>query len=394
MIIILSIKGENFSTNKISWETYSQYFKTHTRQITAKVELLRRQDEVVCASITGDILNEGGNLTVIKQNGCRRSVEFTLVNVKNEYTPKCDSKIWIRERVQIYFGFIINDVKYWIPQGIFVLDNPIAVSEISKKTVSIRALDKFSLLDGTLGGELSNNLVFPAGSNVYQIVKTILNLAGDPAPFLFDNINTNIVTTYAIEKTMGDKLGDILLELADMLACNVFYDGFGMLRFQPDANKRYNASMYDFGTNNDTNYFGASQEFKFSDVFNSVLVIGDNSNGNVCSYKAINNNIRSDLSVNALGFERCKVITDTNISTTDQAKARAEYELKKLITLQSSLKLTCGPMYHLDIDDVISLTDKSLDLNQERFIIQGIQIPFGIGNMTIDAAKIIELEDL
>jgi hypothetical protein len=373
-------------------QNYYKLLERNIRKPIVKIELLTR-DERVVDSFTANIVSTGGNVTIIKQNGCRRSIQFTLINVDGKYIPKDEGRIWVRKKVVVYLGFNIDDQMYWISQGVFVLDNPVATSATSSKTVEIKALDKFSLLDGTLGGELSENYILPAGSNVYQAIRSLLSLADDPASSCI-TLEPNVITTYAIEKMAGDKLGDILLELASMLSYNVFYDRHGMLRFQPEHNENYNPIVQNFNTTRCFNYLGASQEYKFSELYNAVLIIGDNIGGSMVSYKAVNNNIQSDMCVNHLGFERCKVITDTNISTVEQARDRALYELKRITYLQSSIKLSSMPMYHLDVDEVIELSDPALELEEAKFLIMGMQIPFGTdGTMNIDAAQILPIEE-
>lgn len=382
---------QNVDYNSIS-QTYFNHLKTNIRQPIVKIEILRNVDETIIDSIVGDILNEGGNLTITRQNGIRRSVEFTLMNITGKYIPQIDGRVWIRQKVRIYFGLRINEQEYWISQGIYVMDNPTALSDLSRKTVNIKALDKFSLLDGTLGGELDDNLVFPAGSSVFQTIRTVLEMSGDPKSSLID-VDLTQITCYAIEKTCGDKLGDILIELANMLSLEVFYDTNGYLRFQNPVDPLYSGSSYDFG-DAEYNYLGASQEYKFADVYNAVLVIGDNSNGQTYSYEAVNNDLLSNINVNALGFKRTKVITDTNIYSTDLAMKRAKYELNLISRLQSSIKINIIPMCHLDVGDVVTLTDPSLKLDRQRFLINGISIPFSIGSkMSIDAT-IVNNHDL
>lgn len=373
---------------RISPQTYYDGLKASIQQPIVKIEILRN-DETIINVITGDILNDGGNLTVTRQNGIRRSVEFSLINFTGNYIPYIDGSIWIRQKVKIYFGLKINDLDYWISQGIFILDNPTAISETTGSIVNIKALDKFSLLDGTLGGELDSNLVYPAGTRVFDIICNVLSLAGElPNHFVIDVDVTNQTISYPIEKTYGDKLGDILIEMANMLSKEVFYDINGNLVFQNPVDPLTCSSIWDFGTT-ECNYLGSSQEYKFSEVFNAVLVIGDNSSGQIYSYEAVNTNINSNISVNNLGFKRTKVITDTNIGSLVLAKNRAIYELNLLSMLQSSIKISIIPMFHLDVGNAITLTDPHIKLNRQRFLINGISVPFKIGEkMTLDGTII------
>lgn len=372
----------------INPQAYYDQLKSGIQQPIVKIEVLRN-DESVINVISGDILNGSGNLTITRQNGIRRSVEFTLMNITGNYIPQMDSSIWIRQKVKIYFGLKINNIDYWISQGIFILDNPIVISETAVSTVNIKALDKFSLFDGTLGGEIVSNLVYPAGTKVFDIIRNVLSLADDiPNHYIIDFDVADQTISYPIEKTCGDRLGDILIELANMLSKEVFYDIDGNLVFQRPVDPQACSSIWDFGTT-EHNYLGSSQEYKFSEVFNAVLVIGDNSSGQIYCYEAVNNDIKSNISVNVLGFKRTKVITDTNINSLALARNRAIHELNLISMLQSSIKISIVPMYHLDVGTVITLTDPSIKLNHQRFLINGISIPLIIGDkMSLDGTII------
>jgi hypothetical protein len=178
-----------------------------------------------------------------------------------------------------------------------------------------------------------------------------------------------------------------------MLSAYVYYDVEGRLNFVPgNVLDNTKPSNWDF-TTDEVNYGGSTYAQEFAKVYNACLVIGDNINGATVEYKTKNENLLSNTSIPNLGFERTKVITDNLLNTVSLAEQRSSYELRQIMRVLSSVNLTAIPMYHLEPDGVITLTDiKNLNLSKERFIINGFSIPLKIGStMTIDAAKTAEL---
>lgn len=365
----------------ITFNDYIIALKSGKYQPIAKVEWLRSEDESVYSEFTADILD--GNLTVNKQNGVRRSVNITLKNTNATYIPNPD-RFWINQKFKLYLGLRINDEDFLLPQGVFVLANPEVVSEFSRTVTSISGIDKFALLDGQLGGELDGIYQIPVGFNINNTIRSILILVKDrKTPVLQSTI---IGTPYTIIHEYGSTYGSIILELSGLLSRNCYYDADGHFIFEDDVLDITKGSQWDF-TTEEFLYLGGRQEYNFVNIFNKILVIGDNINGDIATGVAINDNLLSDTRIQLIGT-RIKVIQDNIISTGALALNRAIYELRKYIAIHSSVKITSIPMYHLTADSVITLTDSSLNLNKERFVIQGFSLPLTIGGkMSITAVK-------
>jgi hypothetical protein len=149
---------------------------------------------------------------------------------------------------------------------------------------------------------------------------------------------------------------------------------------------------FDF-TDEDFLYMGASAEYRFSDLYNSVLVVGDNINGNIYDSRVQYTNLLSSVSIPNMGFERVKVIEDPNIDTEERALLRAQYELKRLVCLQSAIDVSCIPLFHMDVDNVFSLTDLSMNLDGTRFLINSFTVPLQTsGSMSLNAVAVQEID--
>ena len=379
--------------------TISDYYaklRTRYRKPKIKIELLHREDESIYRSITTDLINSSGALTISNQNGLRRHLDLSLVNLDGEYLPDIDG-LWVGGKIKLWLGEEIDGEDLWFPQGVFVLTNPDAESYRSSRILRLKAVDKFGLLDGTVGGETNSTYIVPVGSNVYTVLRELLNgtstsdLPVDIKTPILDQQYAAEVTPYTLRKEVGDVLGNVLLELQGMLSANVFYNVNGEIVFERDSSDDIKGSLWDFSTD-EFNYLGATRTYKFDEVYNAVRVIGDNIDGNLALYEAQNTNLASPTSIQNLGFQRTWVIEDPVINTDTLAEDRANYELKRVTALYSDISLSAIPMYHLDVDHVITLTDSGLGLNRDRFLINEITIPLSTGGqMTISASKTEEL---
>ena len=178
-----------------------------------------------------------------------------------------------------------------------------------------------------------------------------------------------------------------------MLAGCIYYDSVGRLNIEPneddllDKNKEI---VYNF-TQNNCEILGKSREYQFSNVYNDVLCVGATINGYMAKGRATNTNIKSDLCVQRIG-KKTKVFEDTNYYSDELCQDWANYLLRRNTILQSSLNISTIPMYHLDVNKLITITNEKNHLEQEKFLINSLSIPLGIGQMTMSVISVDELD--
>jgi len=360
----------------------------------AKIVFLRREDESIISEITGDILS--GNLSINKQNGVRRSVDFTLKNVDKKYIPN-KYGIWIGSKIQLYLGIKFNNEFYWEFHGIFVLLNPTLNMSINNNTISINAIDKFSLYDGQYSGNLNDYVIINNGTNINVAINSILTSSAiigeknlDPKSSILEP--TSIALSYELRKGYGDKISSLLSELAFYSSRNIYYNRFGFLTFEEDIDDTTKGSSWDFGfDDNKLTLQSFSKNEHFDNVFNVVKVIGMTIDGLTAIATAKNINPLSNTNIDIIGEKFAPVIEDSRISDSLLAQKRADFELKKLIRLNSSINISCLPLIHLDVDEIITITNENSNLYRERFVIQSIGFSFGNNLMSITATNIKEL---
>jgi hypothetical protein len=384
--------------------TIQQYFdalNSGILQPVARITFLHREDETPAFEIIGDIID--GSLNIKRTNGVRRSCSITLQNLTSSTDIINEYKIWVNSKFLLELGFKSeNNIKtYYIKQGVFVVRNPQVVSFNSGSTITIDGIDKFSLLDGQLAGNLFATYKIPLNSDINTSIRAILNEYLDAPtnqipidakdPILQTLSAGDTLTPYTIRSDIGNTYGDILLELNDLNSRNMFYNEEGHLVFEEDFDDSTKGSEWDF-TEDEFIYLGSTHSYLFEQLYNKVIVIGNNANGKTYRGVATNINPQSNTNINIIGVKLAPIIEDSAINKTTLAQKRAEYELKRLNALQSEVSIESVPMFHLDVDKVITLTDSRLGLDISRFLITDISIPFSYNSsMTITAVKTDEL---
>lgn len=370
----------------------------------ARVSFLRNIDESISSTITADILD--GNLTVNWQNGTRRSVSLTLANIDGEYNPN-PYGIWVNSKFLLELGIDRNGDDIYFKHGVFVISEPQLASGNSSSTITLNGIDKFSLLDGTNGGNLDGTYLIPVGYDVNTAIKDILDLYLDEnSQFPIDAKSPKLQaldpsiddTPYTMRTERGRTYGDVMLELNSMVSRNMYYDVAGHLVFEEDYDDSIKGSLYHYKDVLDTGknkniYLGSTLNYKWRELYNKVQVVGfTDSNGVIYDYTAVNNNSTSRTSVQRIGVKFIS-LDFPEIYSTALAQIRAEYELKRRNAMQSTISITSVPNLILDVDRVIEVTDAKYGFDAERMLVTGFNIPFKAGGtMDVTAVRSEELE--
>lgn len=357
--------------------TISDFLRSSIAQRIVKIEVLD-DDENVTDEIAENIID--GSLQDSDNIGSRRNASITFENSTGLYIPSSTGNIWINKKFRIKTGLLVNEIEYFVDKGVFVCSEPDVGSVLSDTTATIQFLDKFALLDGTLGGTLENTYVIPVGTTITNAVIDILTEAGEIKPPI---VEPNLfVTPYTIIKEAGATFGELLIELANMVSYTCFYGEDGFFRFEPPTDILTTGSVWDFSTTEIT-YLGSSHKYEFANLYNNVIVIGDNVNGITCRGQSSDNS--SDIGILAIG-KKTKVITDSLIYTQVLAQDRSYAELQKAVSLVETVDLNSMPIDIIKGGDIVTVTDASSGMTVTRFLVKSLNFPLRVqGDMTISA---------
>ncbi len=336
-------------------------------------------------------LHHSGNLNIQRANGVRRTVDLTLINTPDNPNYIDPNMLYIRSKFQLYLGLEDGSQNIeWFPHGLFVINDPSVVSNYSNGTIAFQGIDKFGLWT-EVGGELDSSLIIPLGSSVIGAIQSTLTLAGDIKKPIIDTYLVGKTVPYTMTYKIGDKIGQVLIDLAQLYSCNIYYDEIGQLVIERDIPDEIKSSQWDF-TTEQFHYMGAKNDYRFSELYNAVLVVGSNINGQTVSYKARNMNLLSPTSIPNVGFERVFYYQSDNLSTVQECQDLANYILYRKTAVQNEVEIYSTPMLHILPDQIITLTDSSMNLNRERYIVNKLTIPLKIGDKcTLDVVKSKEI---
>jgi hypothetical protein len=376
----------------INFQEYLIYLKKKERRPIYRISLLRKEDESVYSTIEDYVQNNTGNLNVsLNQGGVRRVCDLNLINTNKRFNSFIEG-LSLGNKIKLELGYIINTEEFYLSQGIFLIDSPSIISQLSNKYIQLSCADKAFALTGDAGGILESTITIPATTTVGDAIRALFTLpiVYEPKPLLISPLINNLQIPYTISKKIGDVIIDILKEICFCVSSYVFYDENGYLHVEPFINDYIKGSSYDYSTE-EYNYLGGNKKYLFNEIYNSVVVIGENTQLNTpIIFEAINNDLSDINSYPNLGYKKTKLISEyiEGINTQQKAEDRGNWELSLAVRKQSSVDITSIPLFHLNEDDLITLTDDYLNSNKERFIINSFSRTIGTGGeMSINMTK-------
>ena len=411
--------------NKVD-ENYIKAIKSNIIFPVFKVELMDFSENVI-GELTQDISREdSGSISINYQQGVRRSCSLTLINVAENLKfkqPKYsldENNIWINTKFKLYTGIKIpkiernlNEIQYntnenilyaeeeydylaykhqmekfdygiyFFSQGVYLLTDPSSLRDLSKQTISINGIDKF----GVFGSETNFNqteatYLIPFETSVKKAVRDILKFDkgnGLPLdvkePYIDEFVGAQKLE-YEIKKSPETYFADILIEMANMFACDIYYDVEGRLHFEKgnETKDMENfSSLWDF-SDKEPEYFAPQLNYDFTSVYNVVKVVGNNPAAGLFEDIQKNNNPSSPTRIGLIG-EKILYIESSFCYNLERTKDFAKYMLRKKSMVPLTLSFQSSFMPHLEVNSVITITDEYFNYVQQRFIIQSLTMP-------------------
>lgn len=356
---------------------------------------------------------QDGSLSVNLQNGSRRAASVTLANTNGEYDFNVNN-LWFGTSVRLKMGLLLPDgTEYLIPQGVFYIKDPEEVYFPNQRTIHLELVDKWAMIDGTLGGNLDGIYEVPLNSNIFEAIDGLLKDAQGNG-YVFDNTPA-IYTSYYNEMTQtlpdgstaslvespytarfdsfGETYADVILELNSMVAGWIGYDATGALRLDPSQDDILDITkpiLWTFSPS-EKQFLGATYSIKNSDVKNEIIRVGQALDGGYAQVgaKAQNFDPSSDTNINIIG-RKVDRQEQSNYYTNDICASLAEFELKRNTILKKSVTIRSTQMFHLVENNLVVI--RRIDKEGkpfERHLINGFSIPLGqTGEMTINATSV------
>lgn len=206
----------------------------------------------------------------------------------------------------------------------------------------------------------------------------------------------NCPYTATVER--GKTYADVLLEYAKILRAKVYYDVNGRLVLEPmkkdvdDITDTDKEILWQF-TVEEKNFLGLSQTFNFDKVYNDFIVLGNIANGYQFKGRVQNKNPMSNTSIQRIGLKTKEPYEDNQYTSDKQCIELATYYAKMNTILQKSGSISSTPLYHLDVDKLVTVSTPNNNMSKELFLISGYSLSSKSSTMSISVASVNMLKD-
>lgn len=202
---------------------------------------------------------------------------------------------------------------------------------------------------------------------------------------------------YTAKVERGKTYADVLLEYATILCANIYYNADGRLVMEPmtdeadditDTNKEV---VWDF-TVEEKQLMGLDQTYNFKKVHNDIIVLGNIVNGYQFKARVQNQNETSDTCIQKIGIKTRDPIEDNQYYSDDQCKELAMYHAKIDTILQKSGSISSTPLYHLDVNKIVTVSTPNNNMSKEKFLISGYSLNSS-NTMSVNVTSVNILKD-
>ena len=258
--------------------TQAQYntAKQSQRNISIRINLLNFSKQII-DSIEGQVIS--GSITSDANSNMRNTCDIQMVVTDSSFNVEAEGKIWMDRYIQIYIG--VEDLKthqtIWTNKGIYLLNQPTYGYSAESKALSFQGVDMMALLTDMRGGMLSEAYLIPAGSNVRDVIITILGVNGINEYVVDDCKNSDgsiQPVPYDMNFDAGSTWWDVLEALQSILPnYQMYFDVDGVFHYETTPYRAAEPVRMDDDIWKQ-NVISENVSYDFETIKNSVKVLG------------------------------------------------------------------------------------------------------------------------
>lgn len=375
---IMSVSNEVYLSSllNLDLDLLIRYFKGDTIIPVFRLFVLN-SDETVHFEASSDVVS--CNLNISYQSGQRRTMNCTLKSENDFWRYSTQDPLWTDTKFRLDTGVVIGDTLYWQQQGVFMNSNVAPSISDSNRTTALTLCDKWGLWDGTVFGNTQLKTVIPTQVPMEQVFNDIIhedNGLGemwDQQPIVFNSQYSETLTYYTIKQDAGTPKSQYLLDMANTISSDLYYDTYGRLNVE--------SNTLDFINNNfpvvwrfdetDMDCGSPSLSYKRSDYYNYINTKGAIVNGYQFSGAVENRNLKSLYNVYDTPLTP-KTNSNTKLYSDNLCLEQSMYEMVQQSRGLRSLSLPCGYLPFLDVNMAIEVNFPSLGIDREMYIIDSI----------------------
>lgn len=290
-------------------------------------------------------------------------------------------------------------------------------------------IENVTSVSGTYEGTKSYTKLISTGQSIYFKLSQgytgtedvddyceVRNICIDPSRRVLDPIQPFISPAFLTKKTSvdGDEVdvwkcpytakvergktyADVLLEYATILCARIYYDVNGRLVIEPmidtaDDITDTNKEIVWHYTVDEKTLLGLSQTYNFDKVYNDIIVLGNIVNGYQFKARVQNRNLMSDTCIQKIGLKTKEPFEDNQYYSDEQCKELAMYYAKTDTILQKSGDIESTPLYHLDVNKLVSISTPNNNMSKELFLVTGYSLSSS-DKMSVNITSVNILKD-
>lgn len=373
----------------------SEFLKAMTLpigQMSLKFDIFDSNDKYIETVTQYITLDDIGHLIIDRSRPVRRSFSFGLDNSNGIFTWREDGLIWLDKKIQLFIGFKNGNDIHYVSEGIFYLTGFSTSHTNDANKTYITGCDKmFKYTDQR--GKFTAPLTIQAGTNIAVAIKQVVS---DETLFNFDAVTD--VTSNDITFEIGSNRYDAIKTLANIAKADIYYDANGYLRLKKiDLNDLQNYPVvwtYEYGNSQERFYAGNIRTIQTDNLVNHVIVYGGSSQSEINKYEIVVDETNSIWAGNPYSIQRIGDYLylfnngnpDPSLVTQDDCKFVCQSELMNRLGYSELVELAIVPNYLLDCNDIIKIEDSSNGATG-RYLIEYIDMPLLPQEMVIRGYK-------
>ena len=260
---------------EITQAQYNTAKQTH-RKVYIHINLLNFKKQII-ESIEGRVVS--GTLTSDANSNMRNTCDIQMVVTDSSFNVESGGKVWIDRFIQVYVGVenAFTGEIIWTNKGLYLLNQPTYGYDAVSKMLSFQGVDLMALMTDMRSGMLTEAYVIPTGTNVRQVITTIVTMNGFNEYVIEECRNSDgsiQPVPYDMEFDVGATWWDVLETLQSILPnYQMYFDVDGVFHYEPTPYKgnepvRMNDDIWK------ENVISESVSYDFESVKNSVKVLG------------------------------------------------------------------------------------------------------------------------
>lgn len=370
------------------------------RNLETTIQVLDENDTII-DTITGRAI--GGTISYNATSLIRRTGTIDLV-VDPAYMPSKKSVVWFDKKFRVYQGVIdltrfpresINFLlgTFWIDSNSLSYDN-------QSQRLHLELSDKMTKYE-SLG--LETKLELKRGIPMSTAIRKLMEDEAMETAFGEIQVSEDDeILPYDYKKEAGTSLTDIIQDFRDMYMDYICgYDIMGRFEYRRiemqkrdktrDPKWEFDSTMQDRGDLT----LSFSESYDLKEVKNRIVVIGSTSTitGYTPKGSAMIVDPENQFNIDAIGTHT-KIIQNSDSTNDLRCISQARYELWKTSHFQETVSLEVVPVYLLQPNDLIVVTNPVTG-KSARYMIDSISLDLSVeGTMSIEAHKMYYVNEI